>query len=142
MSFFESMSILSGGLSAERIRINTTTSNMANAQTTRTEEGGPYKRRDPIFLAAALPSENFASQIDDATQAVNVTEIVTDQSAPRKVYNPKHPDADAEGYIAMPNVNMVEEMVNMLSASRNYEANLTAMRHVVGMAEKALGLGR
>ena len=142
MSFFESMNILSTGLSAERIRINTTTSNMANAQTTRTEEGGPYKRRDPVFLAASINRDGFASDIDDAMQAVNVTDVVTDPSAPRQVYNPKHPDANAEGYVGMPNITMVEEMVNMLTASRAYEAEITAMHHIVGMAEKALGLGK
>jgi flagellar basal-body rod protein FlgC len=142
MSFFESMDILSSGLSAERVRINTTSSNMANAQTTRTEEGGPYRRRDPIFLAASSQPEAFASEMQDAMQSVTVTDIVKDTGAPRMVYNPKHPDANADGYVGMPNVNMVEEMVNMLTASRSYEAEVTAMHGLVGMAEKALGLGR
>ncbi len=142
MSFFESMNILSSGMSAERIRINTTTSNMANAQTTRTDAGGPYKRRDPVFLAAALDSGGFGSQIDEAMQTVNVTNVEVDQGEGRRVFNPKHPDADPEGYVMMPNVVMIEEMVNMMTAQKNYEAQITAMHHVVGMAEKALGIGR
>lgn len=142
MSFFETMDILSSGLSAERVRINTTSSNMANAQTTRTEAGGPYKRRDPVFLANSPRADAFDTQLDDAISGVTVTNIETDTAAPRMVYDPKHPDTNADGYVAMPNINMVEEMVNMLTASRSYEAAVTAMHGLVGMAEKALGLGR
>jgi flagellar basal-body rod protein FlgC len=142
MNVFDTMQVISSGLSAERVRINVTTSNLANAQTTRTEEGGPYQRRDPIFQSSPMQSGSFSASLNDAMQSVLVPEIVKDQDPPRLVFDPSHPDADDEGYVSMPNVNMVEEMVNMMQASRSYDANITALRDVMDMAEKALGIGR
>lgn len=145
MDVFSSMRVSASGLEAQQKRMNTISSNIANAETTRTEEGGPYKRKDPIF-AAQTDREHFAevldSALDENVQGVQVTEIHQDQRAPRMVYNPSHPDADANGYVAMPNVNPVEEMANMISAQRSYEANVTAIGSAKAMAQKALEIGR
>jgi flagellar basal-body rod protein FlgC len=143
MDFFSAMEVISSGLTSQRVRLNTTSSNLANANTTRTEEGGPYRRRDPIYKATSLGEKNtFSSNLDNAMRGVEVTEIVKDQAPPRKVFDPQHPDAGEDGYVEFPNVNMVEEMVNMVMASRAYEAGVTAMRSVKGMANKAIGIGR
>jgi flagellar basal-body rod protein FlgC len=143
MDFFSAMEVISSGLTSQRVRLNTTSSNLANANTTRTEEGGPYRRRDPIYKATNLGENNaFSDNLDSAMRGVEVTEIVKDQAPPRKVFDPQHPDAGEDGYVEFPNVNMVEEMVNMVMASRAYEAGVTAMRSVKGMANKAIGIGR
>jgi flagellar basal-body rod protein FlgC len=139
---FGAMDILASGLHAERVRMNTSASNLANAQTTRTAEGGPYKRQDPVFVAQGVDGGSFESALDGAMAGVEVSEVRQDQSAPKIVYDPAHPDANADGYVAMPNVNTVEEMVNMLTATRAYEANSTAMQSLISMAEKALTLGK
>jgi flagellar basal-body rod protein FlgC len=143
MDFFSALEILSSGLGAERVRMNVTASNLANAQTTRTAEGGPYKRRDPVFTTTELASTPaFSRELDGALRGVAVTDLITDNGPPRVVHDPSHPDADSQGNVAMPNVNMVEEMVNMITASRAYEAGVTAMRAVADMAQQTLSLGK
>ncbi len=143
MDFFSAMEILASGLGAERVRMNVTASNLANAQTTRTAQGGPYRRRDPVFTAVEIANADpFSGKLLDALRAVEVSKIVADNRAPRQVHDPSHPDANAQGYVAMPNINMVEEMVNMITAARAYEAGVTAMRSLVQMAERALSLGK
>lgn len=143
MDFFSAMEVISSGLTSQRVRLNTTSSNLANANTTRTEEGGPYKRRDPIYRASMMgQNETFADNLDDAVRGVEVTEILKDDTAPRRVFDPTHPDALEDGYVEFPNVNLVEEMVNMVMASRAYEAGVTAMRSVKSMANKAINIGR
>lgn len=116
--------IAANAMSANRMRINTIASNIANAQTTKTAEGGPYKRRDVVFKATDVEKEGFASHLDEASlKSVRVAAVVTDQKPPMMVYDPGHPDADpASGMVAMPNVNPVTEMVNMLTASAAYKA--------------------
>ncbi len=145
MDFFSSMRVSASGLDAQMKRMNTISSNIANAETTQTAEGGPYKRKDPV-LAAQTDRESFGEVLENAmdenVQAVQVTEIREDERPPRLVYNPSHPHANAEGYVAMPNVNPVEEMANMISAQRSYEANVTAMNSAKAMAQKALEIGR
>lgn len=145
MDFFSSMRVSASGLDAQTKRMNTISSNIANSETTRTENGGPYRRKDPL-LAAQTDRESFGeilqNEMDENIQGVQVQEIVEDTRAPRMVYNPGHPDANAEGYVAMPNVNPVEEMANMISASRSYEANVTALNSAKQMAQKALEIGR
>ena len=146
MDFFSSMRVSASGLDAQMKRMNSISSNIANAETTRTADGaGPYKRKDPL-LTAQTERESFdeilANQMDENVQGVQVVDIVEDERAPRMVYNPSHPDANAEGYVAMPNVNTVEEMANMISAQRSYEANVTAMNAAKAMAQKALEIGR
>jgi len=145
MDFFSSMRVSASGLEAQMRRMNTISSNIANVETTRTEEGGPYKRKDAIF-EANTDKETFGeiltNKMDENVQGVLVSDIQQDEAPPRLVYNPNHPDANAEGYVAMPNVNTVEEMANMISAQRSYEANITALNAAKEMAAKALEIGR
>jgi len=147
MDFFSSMRVSASGLDAQTKRMNTISSNIANAETTHGvgEKNGPYRRKDPVFTAQ-VDRENFGeilqNAMDENIQGVQVAEIAEDKSAPRMVYNPQHPDANADGYVAMPNVNPVEEMANMISAQRSYEANVTAMGAAKSMAQKALEIGR
>lgn len=147
MDFFSSMRVSASGLDAQTKRMNTISSNIANAETTRGvgPNNGPYKRKDPL-LTAQTDRENFGeilqTAMDENIQGVQVTDIVEDEKGPRMVYNPNHPDANADGYVAMPNVNPVEEMANMISAQRSYEANVTAMGAAKAMAQKALEIGR
>lgn len=145
MDFFSSMRVSASGLEAQTRRMNTISSNIANAETTRTEDGGPYKRKDAIFTATT-DKESFGEilkdQLDQQVQGVLVEDIHEDSAPPRMVYNPNHPDANEEGYVAMPNVNTVEEMANMISAQRSYEANVTAMNAAKAMAAKAMEIGK
>jgi flagellar basal-body rod protein FlgC len=139
--FFTAMEVSASGLSAERTRMNVAASNLANAQTTQAAGGGPYKRRDVVLASVAVPgagNEPFA----DVVRGVQVSSIKQDASAPRLEYDPGHPQADAQGYVAYPNVNPVEEMVDMITASRAYEAGITSMSTAVNMAERALGIGK
>ena len=145
MDFFSSMRVSASGLDAQMKRMNTISSNIANAEVTRGADGGPYRRKDPL-LAAQTDRESFGeilqNELDEHVQGVQVQDVVEDTRPPRLVYNPSHPDANADGYVAMPNVNTVEEMANMISAQRSYEANVTAMNAAKSMAQKALEIGR
>lgn len=132
MDFFTALHISSTGLSAERVRVNLASSNLANAETTRTAEGGAYKRLDPVFRAVAMEGGS------NGPQAVTVSEITADQTEGKKIYSPGHPDADVDGFVILPNVNPVHEVVNLLSASRGYEANTTAVETLKQMAGRAL----
>lgn len=141
MDFFTAMEVSASGLSAERTRMNVAASNLANAQTTQAAGGGPYKRRDVVLSAVDVPGvtgEPYAQ----AVRGVSVSQITQDTAAPRLEYDPGHPQANAQGYVAYPNINPVEEMVDMITASRAYEAGITTMSTAVNMAEKALGIGR
>src|SRR4051812_16366511 len=141
LGVFSAMEVAASGLGAERTRMNTIASNLANARTTRTEAGGPYKKLDPVFVAVpmggGLPTGN-----DAAVSLVKVQSIAQDSRDPQMVYEPGHPDADARGYVRYPNVNVVEEMVNMITASRAYEAGVTSVESIKAMAKSALGIGR
>jgi flagellar basal-body rod protein FlgC len=145
MDFFSSMNVSSSALAAERTRMNLISSNLANANATRTPEGGPYKRKDAVFSATPLAG-SFNRALDGAAaqqvRKVDVAEIVEDQNPPRLQYEPGHPDADPQGYVAMPNVNVVEEMADMIGATRAYEANVTAVQAAKSMALKTLEIGR
>ena len=143
MDFFSALEILSSGMRAERIRMNVSSSNLANAKTTRTAEGGPYRRQKVVFEAVnAQPGGFVPSQFENALKRVEVTGVEKDMRAPRRVYDPGHPDADKTGYVSMPNVNMIEEMVTMMTAARTYEANLSAMRTLLNMAQRSLKIGK
>ncbi len=125
-----SIDVSASALAAQRLRLDLIASNLANAETTRTGEGdGPYKRMQAIFEAA-----------DDG--GVTVRDVIADPRPPQLVYQPGHPDADANGYVAMPNVNTVEEMTDLVSATRSYEANVTALNASKAMTRKALEIGR
>ena len=144
MNFFDSLSISSTGLAAQRLRMNLISSNMANVNTTKTETGEPYKRKDVIFEAVATPNfqDELRSQLDAQPGGVNISRIVEDEKPFVKKYDPGHPDADENGFIQLPNVNIIEEMVNMISASRSFEANTTAIKATKDMASMALDIGR
>ncbi len=141
MDFFSAMNVSSSGMNAERIRMNLISSNIANANTTRTPEGGPYKRRDAVFSAVSAEGP-FETALGRAggVKKVEVATILEDQSPPRLQYDPTHPDADSDGNVAMPNVNIIGEMADMVTATRTYEANVTAAQAAKSMAMKALDL--
>lgn len=145
MDFFSAMQVSSSALSAERTRMNLISANLANANSTRTAEGGPYKRKDAVFAATQV-GEGFRSALDrmrkNAPQGVQVTGIVEDPNPPRLQYDPAHPDADARGYVALPNVNVVEEMADMISASRAFQTNAEMMNTAKQMMQKVLTLGQ
>jgi len=148
MSFFKAMDISSSGLAAQRLRMNVLSANLANAQSTRGDDGGPYRRRDVVF--SAVPTGNrFDDFLNDAAggggaqlRKVEVVNIHKDQKAPRRVFDPGNPDADANGYVEMPNIQVMTEMVNMIAATRAFEANATALNDAKQMAMKALDIGR
>jgi len=145
MDFFSAMDLSASALTAERTRMNLISSNLANVNSTRTAEGGPYKRKDAVF-ATTPASPRFSETLNrfrgNPPAGVEVTQIVEDDSPPRLQYDPNHPDADAKGFVALPNINVVEEMADMIIASRAYEANITAAQAAKGMALKTLELGR
>jgi flagellar basal-body rod protein FlgC len=145
MNFFEALHSSSSGLSAQRVRMNLISSNLANTHTTKTAEGGPYLKKMAVF--ATKPAEdNFQdimnAKISARPSEVSVADIINDQRKPILKYDPLHPDADNRGFVAMPNINVMEEMVDMLSASRSYEANITAISTSKNMVQKALEIGR
>lgn len=141
MDFFAAMEVSASGLSAERTRMNVAASNLANAQTTQSADGGPYKRRDVVLSSVDVPGVRN-TPFAQAVRGVAVSEISQDTAPPRLEYDPGHPQANAQGYVAYPNINPVEEMVDMITASRAYEAGITTMTTAVSMAERALGIGR
>tara|TARA_B110000483_G_C18169042_1_gene532510 strand:+ start:881 stop:1387 length:507 start_codon:yes stop_codon:yes gene_type:complete len=165
VGMFTGLNISATGLRAQRIRQNVIASNLANAETTRTEEGGAYKRQTVVLKADPkefdkrivfgpekmsgsrtdeehmyIPDKNFPIDEEYIGSGVQVVEIAKDQSAPRMVYNPEHPDSNKEGYVEMPNVNVVQEMTDMITATRAYEANATAFNATKSMLMKALEL--
>ena len=133
--------IATSGLRAQRTRLTVTASNIANAQTTRTAEGGPYRRRDPVFEAARVGSP-FASALERKLRSVNVSRIQQDDRPPITRYLPHHPDAGEDGFVEFPNVNLVEEQANLVSSSRSFQANLLVMQKVRGMAEALMRVGQ
>ena len=159
--FLNSFDISGYGLSAQRVRVNVISSNIANAQTTRTEEGGPYRRREVIFKAVefdrymndALANNEdevgFSDPLDEgdlgklpnpAIMSVAVEKIVRDDGKPKMKYDPSHPDADANGYVAYPNINPVVEMADLVEATRSYQANVAAFQSAKDMANNAISL--
>lgn len=144
MNVFSAMEIISTSLTAQRTRLNLVASNLANAQTTRTEEGGPYRRKDPVFESEPIQNRFqglLSDRLAEQAQGVRVTDIVTDQSEPQQVFDPSHPDADESGFVSYPNVNVTEEMVNMIMASRAYDAGATAMKAMGRVGRSALRIG-
>lgn len=134
---FNTLEVLSHGLSATRLRVNVLSSNLANAETTRTEDGGPYKRKDVVQMARGAQG-SFSSALDRMTLAQpSIAAVVEDQSEARKVFQPGHPDADPSGYVAYPNINMVSTMTDLMSASRLYQANVSAIETVRRMSQDA-----
>jgi len=139
MDIFTTFDVSASALKAQRIRLNTISSNMANVETTSTPEGGPYKKKSVYFQTQPI---SFKDQLDSSIKGVKVTKIVTDESEPKKVYDPSHPDASEDGYVAMPNISILKEMTDMMSATRAYESNTTVIKSAKRMALKALEIGR
>jgi flagellar basal-body rod protein FlgC len=147
MDLFKIFSVSGSGMAAQRSRMTVVAGNLANSETTRTPEGGPYRRRDIIFQSVPAEGE-FSAELDRLTddpngaQGVEVVGVKRSNQPPRKLFDPNHPDADTEGYVAMPNINAMEEMVDMLSAVRSYEANLATYNTTKSLIRKILDLGR
>lgn len=145
MSFLPSLDISASGLTAERLRMDLIANNLANAYSTRSARGGPYRRQLPVFAALEAPGRPWpASRVSSGVpgMGVEVAAIVEDPSPPRLVYDPGHPDARPDGYVEYPNVDVVTEMVDMLAAERSYQANLAAFGAAAEMARSALSLIR
>ena len=149
MSFLSSLNISATGMTAQRFRLDVAAENIANIETTRTEDGGPYRRKMVVlqakedtfrdYLYRAAYSDKGAS---GTTAGVRATAIVEDETELKAVYNPDHPDADENGYVRMPNIDLVKEMTDSMAATRAYEANITAFNAVKLMAQKALEIGQ
>jgi len=159
--FLNSFDISGYGLSAQRVRVNVISSNIANAQTTRTEEGGPYRRKEVVFKAIdfnqqfnqaisgmndsakyedPLDEGDFGQKVNPAIMSVIVDKISRDDSEPKMKYDPKHPDADANGYVSYPNINPVVEMADLVEATRSYQANVAAFESAKNMANSSISL--
>ena len=143
MSLFAAISVSASGMAAQRARAELLVENLANAETTRTPEGGPYRRKDVVFTSAPAESP-FASVFagEMAPTGVEVAGVVVDQRAPERRYQPGHPDADAAGYVAFPLINPAEDMVDLMGASRGYQANVAAITAVKDMLQRSLDLLR
>jgi flagellar basal-body rod protein FlgC len=152
MSLFNIFQIASQGMTAQRERLETASANLANSETTRTAEGGPYRRRDVVFEATAIDgnpqtplfSSSFDSLLQETgqpAQGVRSTTLISQANSGVRRFEPNHPDADANGYVTMPDVDPLEETVNMMSAARSFEANTTAFNTAKEMARASLKLG-
>ena len=148
MAFLSSFDISASGLTAERQRLDIASENIANSNTTRTESGGPYRRKMVVLQEVPSTTTSFRSRFNSLLNrtaskgGVRVTEIVEDQRDLQPVYNPDHPDANEEGYVMMPNVDLVKETVDGMSATRSYEANITAFNAMKLMAQRAIDIGK
>ena len=159
--FLSSFDISGYGLSAQRVRVNTISSNIANAQTTRTDEGGPYRRKEVVFRAINFNDEynkavdgyansasfsdplnegSFGDKVNPAIMSVVVDKISRDDRAPKMKFEPNHPDANSDGYVAYPNINPVIEMADLVEATRSYQANVAAFQSAKEMANNAISL--
>jgi flagellar basal-body rod protein FlgC len=139
MGLFDGLEISASGLTAERMRMDVTAENLANAQTTRGADGQPYRRKEVILQERG---GGFGGRLEAAMGGVEVAGVAQDQTPLKRVYDPGHPDADADGYVSMPNVDTVSEMVDLITAQRAYEANVTAMQAAKQMFSKTLELLR
>jgi len=149
MGFLNSLDAAASGLSAQRLRMDVISQNISNINTTRTENGQPYRRklvmfedRDKNIPFLKYLSESSKNKMPGANSGVRVTRIIEDTSPYKRIYEPGHPDADEQGYVNMPNVDVITEMINMISASRAYEANVTSINTTKSMALKALEIGK
>lgn len=145
MSLFSAISVSASGMAAQRTRAELLVQNLANSETTRTPEGGPYRRRDAVFQSAPQTSPFsaiFQNEMTDGVNGVEVADVIEDQSEGEKRYQPGHPDADKDGYVAFPNVNPAEDMVDLLSAQRGYEGNVAAIAAVKDMIQHSIDLMR
>jgi len=145
MSLLSALSVSASGMSAQRARTELLVENLANSDTTRTPEGGPYRRKDAVFTSDPATTQFgslFENEMNAGGVGVRVAEVVTDTREPEKRYLPGHPDADKDGYVAMPRMNPAEDMVDLLGASRSFQANVSAISAVKDMIQKSLDLFR
>lgn len=149
MGFLSTLDVCASGMTAQWMRMDIASENITNANTTRTENGGPYRRKMVVFESMEQDNNTFRKYMDkeilrqtDRTGGVRVAEIVEDERPGEKVYDPTHPDADAEGYVEMPNVDLLKETVDTMAASRAYDASLTAFNVFKAMAARALDIGK
>jgi len=143
MSLFTSLSVSASGMAAQRTRAELLVENLANAETTRTAEGGPYKRKDVVFQSDTVTSPFSAVfQQEMQVNGVSASQVIEDTREPERRYLPGHPDADANGYVAFPRVNPAEDMVDLLGSSRGFQANVAAMSAVKDMINKSIDLMR
>jgi len=143
MGILDILRISASGLKAQRIRMEVIATNLANMQTTRTDEGGPYKKKEVVFAATDVSEANgFGRVFSEKIEGVKVDEIVESKKRFEKAYDPGHPDADSEGYVTSPNVNLMEEMADMISATRSYEANINVVNTTKEMFIKTLDIGK
>lgn len=140
MSLFSSLSVSASGMSAQRTRAELLVQNLANSETTRTPDGGPYRRRDAVFTTQEQLSPFSAAFQSEISTGVGVTDIIQDDRPPVRRYLPGHPDADEDGYVAFPNINPAEDMVDLLSASRGYNSNVAAMSAIKDMINRSIDL--
>jgi flagellar basal-body rod protein FlgC len=144
MGLFSALSVSASGMSAQRIRAQVLTENLANAETTRTSEGGPYRRKDVIFESGTETPDfgsTFAAALNEQT-GVKAREVVIDAGEPERRYIPGHPDADKDGYVLFPRINVAEDMVDLMGASRGYQANVSAMSALKDMIKSSIDLMR
>lgn len=146
MELTGTLKIAASALTAERLRLDAIASNLANAETTRTPEGGPYRRRNVVMVSKSM-ADDFGATLESLAErgvrkGVEVARVIEDPTPPRRVFEPGHPDADAEGYVAYPNVNPVAEMVDLMAATRAYEANVQAVLATRRMGDAALNIGQ
>ena len=145
MSLFSALSVSASGMSAQRSRAELLVENLANAETTRTPEGGPSRRKDAVFQSTDVSSsfaDMFQVEVNPESAGVEVSKIVVDQRDPEKRYMPGHPDADKDGYVSFPRINPSEDMVDLISSTRNYEGNIAAMSAVKDMIQRSIDLLR
>lgn len=142
MNLLTALDVNASGLTAQRQRVEVASSNLANSQTTRTAEGGPYRKKDVVFQSTSTFGESLGNAMQSGVQGVEVSEIVDDPRPFDKRYEPGHPDADKDGYVSYPNVNGMEEMANLVEASQSYNANISAMSIVKTMISRTLDLGK
>src|ERR1039457_3680487 len=141
MSLFSALSISASGMAAQRTRVELLTENLANAETTRTPDGGPYRRKDAVFSSQPVAgsfADAFQTMVGDT--GVAVSDITIDHTEPERHYMPGHPDADKDGYVAFPHVNPAEDMVDLMSTARSYEANVAAIGAVKDMIQRSIDL--
>jgi len=139
VDLLDTFNISGSGLAAQRLRLQTVASNMANAKTTRTEEGGPYQRRVPVFESSAV--DPFGDELTRSLASVEVTGVESIAEF-KQIYDPSHPDSDENGFVELPDINVLEEMVDLMTTARSYEANLKVVDLTREMAAKALEIGR
>jgi flagellar basal-body rod protein FlgC len=142
MNLFAMFDVSGSALTAERERAEVVASNMANAETTRTAKGGPYQRQEVVFGSTPVGGSSFAERLASASdgnvQGVQVVNVVTDPTPPIRRFDPSHPDADAQGYVSYPSINPVQEMVDLMGASRSYQLNISALQSTKQMIQQSL----